>query len=306
MNHGKWRYVVTMQIKQKSKITIVIPVQNMAGKLNNLEQSILSSKNLPIQYLLINDKSTDNTSLELLEFIEKNKESNIELIEVSFGSPGLARNFGLNMATTEFVMFADSDDRFFSHSILKTLDSVARHTEVIIGRFKKNYINLNKSKLINVDQPLHLSLAFDLGLWRMIFRTSSISHTRFQKFRMAEDQLWFIEAEILSKNILLTDEVFYEYFVHNEGSLTSNSHAIQEIHEVLQSFKILVEDRNNKHPAILYTFCSKLWMTAVVNSKSIKHIFILLLKYLKLTFKHPKIFIYSVSLFIFYIKKNVL
>ena len=59
------------------------------------------------EIIIVNDNSTDDTKM----IVESNKDSRIKLINLSknIGAAG-ARNEGLNYATSEYVIFIDSDD----------------------------------------------------------------------------------------------------------------------------------------------------------------------------------------------------
>lgn len=274
------------------KLTIIIPIQNMAGKLNRLETSISQSLAQQVKFILIEDKSDDETYFELEDLKAKYSNIEIELMRVSFSSPGLARNSGLDKVQTEYFMFVDSDDNFFTSNISDAISSVPGDTDVIIGSFLKSANKFGKISVINPNHPLHLRLAMNPGLWRMVFKTSTMNMYKFKAYKMAEDQLWLAESEILNKKIVLSESIFYEYFTNNVGSLTSNKTARQDLKSVLNEFSAIKTDtsRNSK---LIYCIFTKIWLRSIFDSKSFIDFVAHFVIFMKYSTKHPKIFLYS-------------
>ena len=264
----------------------------MAGKLNRLETSLSHSLTQQVKFVLIEDRSDDDTYVELERLKAKYSEIEIELMRVSLGSPGLARNSGLDTVQTEYFMFADSDDNFFTSNILDAIDSAPGDTDVIIGSFLKSTNKSGKVSSINPSHPLYLDLAMNPGLWRMVFKTSAMNTIRFKSYKMAEDQLWLAEAGLLDKKIILSKSIFYEYFINNIGSLTSNKATRQDLKLVLNEISTITSDasRNSK---LIYCVFVKIWLRSILESKSFADFFTQTVFFVKYSIKHPQIFQYS-------------
>jgi glycosyltransferase involved in cell wall biosynthesis len=100
-------------MKLSDKITIVIPCKNEENYIHHLLES------LRLQYIgdtriIIADCSTDNTR----KVIKNNSQSlNVEIIE---GGPvSVAKNNGAKLVTTPYILFIDSDVRFFKNDVIK-------------------------------------------------------------------------------------------------------------------------------------------------------------------------------------------
>lgn len=95
-------------IKLSDKITIVIPCKNEENYIHHLLDALRLQK-LSDTRIIIADSSTDNTR----EVIRANSAFlNVEIIDG--GTVSQARNNGAKLVTTPYILFVDSDVRFFN------------------------------------------------------------------------------------------------------------------------------------------------------------------------------------------------
>lgn len=282
-------------------LSVVVPVHNMAGRLQNLEESIAAGKNFPAEFFLVEDCSEDDTRDELEAIILRNDHARIELISGRFGSPGMARNAGLDRVQTPYVMFADSDDKFYLSSIDTALRAASNETQIIIGSYRQINVLNGGMKIHIPKEPLSKSLSLDPGIWRMVFKTAEIGKTKFRKYRMAEDQLWLAELEIMSKKIEISSSIFYEYYSQGPYSLTSSKSAKKDLGRVLIEYiKIINSNPKSVSSYVLMSF-TKLWITALLNSRgSLK----LIAMFLKQAVRTPIIFRYFAEVVCTLIRNN--
>ena len=100
-------------------------------------------KNIGNTRIIIADCSTDNTR----EIIQAAKgELNVEVIE---GGPvSIAKNNGAKLVTTPYILFIDSDVRFFSDTvILDTVNELEYNNLDLIGLYAKCYDNDFRAQL---------------------------------------------------------------------------------------------------------------------------------------------------------------
>jgi glycosyltransferase involved in cell wall biosynthesis len=127
----------------EEKITIVVPCKNEETYISYLLDALRSQEGLGNTKIIIADCSTDNTR----KVIEEKKDNlNIEIIE---GGPvSIAKNNGAKLAKTPYILFIDSDVRFFSNTVI--LDSVqeleARNLD-LVGLFIKCYDDDIRAKI---------------------------------------------------------------------------------------------------------------------------------------------------------------
>lgn len=95
------------------KLSIVIPCKNEQYYIGHLLSSLQNQKDISNVKIIIADKSSDNTREVINQFKHK---LNIEIIE---GGPvSVAKNNGAAFVTTPYILFIDSDVRFFSDTVI--------------------------------------------------------------------------------------------------------------------------------------------------------------------------------------------
>ena len=124
------------------KITIVVPCKNEEDYIHHLLDS-LRKQNIGNTRIIIADASTDNTR----EVIKKHKGNlNVEIID---GGPvSIAKNNGAKLVTTPYILFIDSDVRFFSDTVINdTVEEIENLNLDLIGLYVKCYDNDFRAKI---------------------------------------------------------------------------------------------------------------------------------------------------------------
>ncbi|AUI66414.1 MULTISPECIES: glycosyltransferase family A protein [Glaesserella] len=115
----------------KYDVAIVTPFFNTEEYLHRCIQSVLSQKNISIQFFLIDDASTDN-SLSIAEYYSR-IDSRITLLknEDNLGQ-GESRNKAIRLANSQFIYFIDSDDYLETPETLRKLFDTAQQYQLDI------------------------------------------------------------------------------------------------------------------------------------------------------------------------------
>lgn len=90
-------------------VSVVIPCYNQGTYLVETVQSVLASTYRPLEMLIVNDGSTDN-SLEIALGLEK-LHSEVKVIDQANAGVANARNTGIRAATGEILLPLDGDDK---------------------------------------------------------------------------------------------------------------------------------------------------------------------------------------------------
>ena len=103
-----------------SKVSIIVPVYNTGAKLKKCLDSLVNQTVKDIEIIIINDGSTDNSEEVIKEYIKNNSKENEDKTEsnsvkIEFYSKeneGIAktRNYGIEKANSDYILFVDSDD----------------------------------------------------------------------------------------------------------------------------------------------------------------------------------------------------
>jgi len=91
-----------------SLVTTIIPVYNRAALLSEAVRSVLAQTYRPLEIVVVDDGSTDDTSELANQLAAKHPE--VRVLHIPNGGPGVAREAGRRAARGEFLQYLDSDD----------------------------------------------------------------------------------------------------------------------------------------------------------------------------------------------------
>jgi glycosyltransferase involved in cell wall biosynthesis len=249
-------------------LSVVIPLRNMSGRLNNLFTEIRYLVAEDTQIILVDDGSSDDTSNEITDFILKNRfQEKIVFINAKFGGPGAARNVGKDKATRNWVCFWDADDKR-NLDLMKATMNLTFDADLIITDFQKIYTveNLEVTKHRVFPFATH-DLLVNGGLWRVVFNSKIIKNIDFLNLMIGEDLIFLARVLDLSPEISRISQVTYFYHVGQEAQITSgkfiNKDALISINVIfgqLEAHKI----RRNQFIAVVLV---KLIKTSLRNQK---------------------------------------
>lgn len=93
-----------------SRISVIVPVYNVEDYLDWCLSSLEKQTFADIEVICVNDGSTDGSRDKLAQWA--NRDKRILIIDKPNGGLSSARNAGIDSATSDYVCFLDSDDRF--------------------------------------------------------------------------------------------------------------------------------------------------------------------------------------------------
>ena len=132
-------------------VSIVIPCKNEEGYIENLLDDLSIQVGIDKFPIIIADaSSTDNTRELIREKREQYKSLDITIIEG--GTPAVGRNRGLGLVNSDYVLFLDSDVRFFQNDVIKTA----------METLSNDGIYLTTCKLRAYNSPLLTKLSYSL------------------------------------------------------------------------------------------------------------------------------------------------
>ncbi len=203
-------------------VSIVIPVYNVEKYINRCIDSLLNQTYKNIEIILINDGSQDN-SLKILKQYEK-KYNFIKVLDQKNSGPAVARNNGIMMVNTEYLMFIDSDD-YVEDDYVETFYNAIKDTEydVVMGGFKKtDGISISFQREIPEGE---FSKYIVTGPVSKIYRTSFIkkNHIYFLDTNSSEDIYFNLKIINLNANIKTFNYIGYYYF-DNLSSISNTKH----------------------------------------------------------------------------------
>lgn len=215
--------------------SVIVPVYNSEQYVRECIESVLRQTFASWELLLINDGSTDN-SLAVCESYKY--DSRVHVYSKENEGLSATRNFGLNHAKGEYVVFLDSDDSIESDS-LERFQMIFEKTgvEVIAGypshfddsgaKWKsRNYLGLQGIVLDGVrfyEKSLYSNNVRSCAPFYVTSKTLiKRARLRFETGLLHEDEIW---TPIMLANALSVyddEHCFYNYRISNGDSITRN------------------------------------------------------------------------------------
>src|SRR5690625_5286864 len=116
------------------KISVIIPVYNTEKYVAECIKSLLDQTYKNIEIILVDDNSNELCKQLLEELSEKDNRITLHRLSERKGV-GVARNFGIEKATGDYIYFMDSDD-YLSEKTLEILVKNIKDNQMIRGRMK--------------------------------------------------------------------------------------------------------------------------------------------------------------------------
>ena len=211
-----------------SKISVIIPVHNTQDYLPKCMESVLGQTMHDIEIILVENASTDN-SLELCHKYAAS-DSRVKVIHSDVGDLSSARNAGLDLATSEYVSFLDSDDTIepetyetlYSFLMSNDLDLVYfNHVQIFDDRPPKytfretgDAIVLTPKRLL-MKQFMHKA---PVHACTMVVRRKLFDNLRFPEFMSYEDRAFTYLLINSCQKVGYIDKAFYNYY-QRSGSI---------------------------------------------------------------------------------------
>jgi glycosyltransferase involved in cell wall biosynthesis len=102
-----------------SFFSVLVPVYNRGGLIRRTLDSVFAQEYEDYEVIVVDDGSTDETVSVLREYGDQ-----ITLLQQENKGPGAARNAGLKAAQGKYVVFLDSDDRWFPWTLTCYRDTI--------------------------------------------------------------------------------------------------------------------------------------------------------------------------------------
>src|SRR5262249_49089948 len=98
-----------MQSKQNPKVSVIIPTRNRPEFLEECVRSVLAQTSSVYETIIVNDGSDTQYLTELEQIANSNDSIHLYNLPTNRGR-SFSRNFGLNQAQGDFILFLDDDD----------------------------------------------------------------------------------------------------------------------------------------------------------------------------------------------------
>lgn len=230
----------------RPEISVIVPVYNVAPYLERCVLSLLHQCGPQLEFILVNDGSTDH-SLEICRrFAEQ--DSRVRVISKENGGLASARNAGLQAACGEYISFVDGDDWLEPDAYQQLAELIKGFRpdlirfgyqkmlqDKVIGSYALSYEEgiyqgdcLRAIQLDTISNPnvLDYQRTRILSAWSNLFRkellTENEIHFVSEREILNEDYLFVLQAVLAAKSIYVCKHTLYNYDTR-PNSLTTSS-----------------------------------------------------------------------------------
>ncbi len=212
----------------KEKVSILICAYNAEKTLWSSVRSAAMQNYRPIEIIVIDDGSNDQTGFLIQRLCERYPE--VRGVRMVHQGIGAARNQALKEASGEWILFLDSDDQMALGAV-DTMVSQAHQAQVdlVVGAHEVRYHGLHWKVGVH-----HLTLAHDNQLlelllkdrqvknysWGKLMRRSLLEGIIFPKGKCFEDIMIMGNLFLRAKSALILPEIVYYYTVGETGSIS--------------------------------------------------------------------------------------
>lgn len=229
------------------KLSIIVPVYNVRPFLSECLDSLVKQTVKDFELILIDDGSSDG-SAEIMERYAKSFPGLIKTLRVENGGQGRARNFGIDLASGDFLGFVDSDDWVVPEMYEKLLERAERTgADLVYCDLLGKYADGHTEYLPCVLHENKMSAAG--SACNKIFRRQLVGELRFPTGLWYEDFSFSAKLLMKSERIEYVKEALYVYRCGQESTMHNNNAKknldIIEIMDGLEEFILTAGTRDD-------------------------------------------------------------
>ena len=225
------------------KVSVIVPVYNTSKYLDMCVNSILKQSLSDIEIIFVDDGSTDDSLLKLLEYAQK--DHRITVVSQHNNYAGTARNSGITLAKGKYLSFLDSDD-FFDFELLKEAYNVCETEQSDVLCFQFYKYDSQQQKVVD-DKKYGISLPFNgkniqsykpsdenirtkifsstnPAPWNKLYRKSLVDKfcLRFHSIKASNDLFFTYSNIFLSEKITYLFKALAYYRTNTSDNLTNS------------------------------------------------------------------------------------
>lgn len=212
-------------------VSVIVPVYKVEDYLEKCIQSIQNQTYRDLEIILVDDGSPDQCGQICDRY--KAQDERIQVIHKENGGLSDARNFGIDTATGEYILFVDSDDYIHPRMVeilLKELEDAGADLAVCAFRQVDEAETVPEDVAAGGDavsesftgQEIMNNLQYrnllTVVAWNKLYRRQLFAQLRYPKGKIHEDE--FLVHRLLhlcKKTVYIQDELYY--YVRREGSI---------------------------------------------------------------------------------------
>lgn len=246
-----------------SLISIIIPIYNLEKYIENCLNSVLNQTYKNLEIICVDDGSNDNSAEIVKKYADLDKRINYVYRENSGVSA--ARNFGLQIASGDYIMFVDGDDYLHYQAAEIFLKEItASHCDMVCANElytadmheEMSEIGNYKSRDISVEELFNYKSNRCPGksVWGKIIKSEIAKCSSFPLgISNGEDGYYIIMLLDRGIKVRTVEAVLY-YYLNRENSAVTSKFTLSKF-SITYSFDILCEHLRNSSNRFLKKYC---------------------------------------------------
>lgn len=231
------------------EVSVIIPVYNVSKYIERCARSLFEQTLENIEFIFVDDCSTDNT-IDILNRVIKDypNRNNMILMQPVNRGVSVARELAISKATGKYIGFCDSDDWVEPDMYEKLLNAATKYSCDIVGTGYWEHNKNNKKKCIfyhyTDDRSIILSPYYFGGiygaLWNKLIKKEFFdknSEDMWKGITMWEDSCMLIPLRLNSSKTIFINECLYHYNI-NENSMTTKF-SVKKVNDAIEATKRL-------------------------------------------------------------------
>lgn len=251
------------------KISVIIPVYNVASFLPKCLDSVYAQDLDGVEVVLVNDGSTDD-SLSICEYYKQRYPLTI-VVNKENGGLSDARNVGTAVAHGDYIFYLDSDDWLAPNALTSLYDMAIKYdSDVVQGGFYYAY----EDKLLRdmTESCLEYVMTRQQAMgelvrqeaiknfaWGKLYRKSIVSRFAFPVGKYFEDSYWqHLVINEVNKYCILSTPLYY-YRQRQSG--ISGGFSMKQM-DLLNGYEVRMDFIRTCYPELEKDMAQRWWNTA--------------------------------------------
>lgn len=260
------------------KVSVIIPVYNTGEKLRRCLDSIIAQEYSDFECIVVDDGSTDVSVAIIDEYAAK--DVRFKAVHKINGGVSSARNYGLEIANGDWIVFVDSDDYLLPDHISSMMAAVSDDVDLVMTGFrflhpdKTTEHGYNKARRIGKEAIKRFLLDSEFLRfqvpWDRAYRNKK-NLTFDEKLSLGEDRLFCYNYLMNCKGVATIERITYVHDGTDETTLSYRTYPSGMNKHRLSVFKSAISNLKKhlsidcKEKTTLDSYCEAIY-TDLINS----------------------------------------